>query len=290
MTDKNLIAPDGLPAQLVGSWTTDKHLTLLRYLHTSSGARKKYLPYGEPKKGGAIYIDLFCGPGKSQIKETKEWIDGGAIAAWKKSVDTKSPFTMVIVNDLNEEYVRATKERLENLGAPVIALNMTAEDAAVKIANILWDNYRHALQFAFIDPFDLKNLKYSILCSLSDFKHTDMLIHFSQMDFQRNIASYMDATKSLAGDDDLDHELLDSVVPGWSQNFDWLRSQQNWRVKIYEHWEELLKKKMPVVAAKKKLITANRNQKLYYLLFASKHPLPEKFWDIAIEDQQRALF
>jgi three-Cys-motif partner protein len=71
---------DGLLADDVGEWATEKHSYLKRYVEISSAARKKYIG---PSKGGAVYFDLFRATGRSRIRNSGDWIDGSAVAAWK---------------------------------------------------------------------------------------------------------------------------------------------------------------------------------------------------------------
>ena len=73
---------DNLIASEVGRWAKDKHRILAKYVDISHQARKKYITTNDPRdgfRGGATYIDLFCGPGRSKIKKSDEWIDGSAV-------------------------------------------------------------------------------------------------------------------------------------------------------------------------------------------------------------------
>jgi hypothetical protein len=61
---------DGLVADEVGPWATEKHERLKRYIDASRGARMRFLP---PKGAGASYIELFCGAGRSLIRDTSRF-------------------------------------------------------------------------------------------------------------------------------------------------------------------------------------------------------------------------
>ena len=61
---------EGLIAEKVGSWAVDKLKIVTDYVYASGGARKKYAGTG------AAYIDPFCGPGRSLIRDTTRSIDG----------------------------------------------------------------------------------------------------------------------------------------------------------------------------------------------------------------------
>jgi hypothetical protein len=53
---------DGLVADVVGPWASEKHERLKKYIDAYRSARAMFLP---PKgTGGAAYIDLFSRPGR----------------------------------------------------------------------------------------------------------------------------------------------------------------------------------------------------------------------------------
>jgi hypothetical protein len=57
---------DGLSAEEVGDWISDKHDLLCDYIQISSATRKKYLPPLGP--GGAVFIDLFAARGAQDLE------------------------------------------------------------------------------------------------------------------------------------------------------------------------------------------------------------------------------
>ena len=71
---------DGLIVEKVGSWAVDKLKIVTDYVYASGGARKKYAGTG------AAYIDPFCGPGRSLIRDTTRFIDGSPVAAFKRAL------------------------------------------------------------------------------------------------------------------------------------------------------------------------------------------------------------
>src|SRR5260221_14577952 len=91
---------DGRPAEEVGPWVEDKHFVVTEYVKLSHGARSKFLGAG---KGGATYIDLFCGPGQTKIRDSAQLVDGAAVAAWKAARDSGSPFTALYIADKDDE-------------------------------------------------------------------------------------------------------------------------------------------------------------------------------------------
>ena len=73
---------DGLIVGEVGPWATEKHDRLRRYIQASRGARAKFLP--PAGRGGASYIELYSGAGRSLISGTNQIIDGSAVVAFQR--------------------------------------------------------------------------------------------------------------------------------------------------------------------------------------------------------------
>lgn len=253
---------DGLPAEVVGVWTKEKHDLLCKYVHISSSARKKYLP--PDNRGGAAYIDLFCGTGRCQVEGTNEWIDGSPVAAWKRSIDCGTPFTRVVIADADETRLRACEERLRRLGAPVVATIGLAKDTAS------WARQRtppHGLNFAFLDPYSLEALDFEILKELAKVKRMDMLVHVSTMDLQRNLK------RNLTADD----SAFDAFAPGWRDVLQ-VRSQARTREDLLNYWRELVSQTGIWTSEDVRLIQGSRGQRLYWLLLAAGHDLAHRFW------------
>jgi three-Cys-motif partner protein len=268
---------DGFPADSVHDWAIEKHELLCRYAGISSGVRKKFIS----GPGGATYIDLFCGTGRSQVTESLEWIDGGAVAAWKQSVADHAPFSKVYIGDLDPERLDACEKRLKKLGAPVSAFLGAAQETAPKIVNEIQNNFPNGLHLAFLDPYSLGALDFRILETLANIKRIDMMIHFSQMDFQRNFENYV-ASK---------HSPLDCFAPGWRDHVEVTNSQHIDREQFFKFWKEKIQQlNVDFKDADMKLITGSRKQPLYWLLLAAKHNLALKFWNFAADDKQGVLF
>jgi three-Cys-motif partner protein len=256
---------DGLPAEDVGVWTKEKHQYLCRYIDISRAVRSGWTA---PGKAGATFIDPFCGPGRSKVRETGEWIDGGAVAAWKKSCEGGAPFTQVYIGDLDVQRREASATRLRQLGAPVVEMDGSAVDAIRQIVPTL---NPYGLHFAFLDPFDLAALDFGIIEALSTLKRIDMLVHVSQMDLQRNLIS--NATS--------DDSAFDVFAPGWRQSVSIAQGQQGLRQEVFHYWRDKVASRQVWPSTEMRLITGSKNQPLYWLLLAAKHELAHKFWDTA---------
>lgn len=81
--------------------------------------------------------DIFCGPGRSRVRETGKFIDGSPIAAFKKGQGSPGPFTSVYVSDADDELLSSCEKRLQNLDAPVRAVKGPASEAMPAIVQQL---------------------------------------------------------------------------------------------------------------------------------------------------------
>jgi three-Cys-motif partner protein len=266
---------DGLPAEEDGAWAIEKHNYLGRYLDISRGARQKFLG---PRKAGATFIDLFCGTGRARIRETGQWIDGSAIAAWKIAEAGNARFSQILVSDIEGKRRKACVERLRRLGACVRELGGPAIEAAEEVISVV---HPHGLHFAFLDPYNLAELDFSIIKTLSQLKRIDMLIHVSAMDFQRNLGRNIGSIGSV----------FDIFAPGWREVVDLNSSKVAIRHKVFEYWRGLVAQLGTGPANDVTLITGRKNQRLYWLLLAAKHKLARKFWSVATNvNKQGELF
>jgi three-Cys-motif partner protein len=265
-------ADDGLPAEKdVGEWVKQKHQNLVSYLEYHAMPRAGFLGPGRP---GATYIDLFCGPGRAQIKDTKEFVDGSALVAWKASVEQNAPFTSVFIADKDETRRQVCAERLRRLAAPVIEVEGDAEAAAQEIVSRL-DPY--GFHFAFIDPYSLGALRLSILKGLMQMKRMDLLVHISAMDLFRNLDFNLSRNR----------KEFDAFAPGWLDKVDMKSPGHDQRNALIAHWKGLIDSAGFDATAEMKPIRNSANRDLYWLLVLSRHKLAKKFWNIVVKSGQK---
>jgi len=267
---------DGMLVEDVGNWAKEKHEYLVRYLDISRGVRRNFVG---PNKGGATYIDLFCGTGRARVRKTGEYIDGSCVAAWKKSVEGKAPFSQVYIADMDRQRLALAEHRMKALGAPVISYH---GPAAHTVKQIVASVGPYGLNFAFIDPFNLGAFDYGIVSALSTLKRIDMLVHVSKMDLQRNLGLNISNQ----------HQAFNTFAPGWKNAVDLNQPQATIRRQVFEYWCNLVAQSGIATSddVDMKLITGTRGQHLYWLLLAAKHDLAHKFWNIASADRQQSLF
>lgn len=264
---------DGLPAEEVGPWAQEKQDLLCRYVDISRGARTKFIG---PSKAGTTYIDLFCGPGRSKIKGGP-FIDGSCVAAWRKSVAGKAPFSHMYIADMDEERLNAATKRLRALGAPVAAIHGEAVETSLAILSRLEPE---GLHFAFIDPYSLGALDFNIFRTLSRRTRMDMLVHLSKMDLQRNLDENIGSAVSA----------FDRFAPGWKNVIDPDQAQRGIRGEIIDHWRDLVSGLGTKASTDMKLLKNSGGQHLYWLFLVAKHELAHKFWKTAANPEKQGDF
>ncbi len=96
-----------------------------------------------------------------------------------------------------------------------------------------------------------------------------MLIHVSIFDLQRNLRRYLD-----------DGRVLDGFMPGWRDGVDTNRTdQQAIRAGLLQHWLSLIRNLGTSTAEAIELVSGSGGQRLYWLVFVSRHELGLKLWD-----------
>lgn len=256
---------DGLEVEEVGRWAKDKIDSLCRYIVASSAVRRKWIG---PDKGGATYVELFCGPGRSKIRRANEFIDGSCVAAWKQSVRSNAPFGTVFVGDADEERRELAVKRLRRAGAPVVEVPGDAVTAARAIRAMMRPS---SLHFVFIDPYNLGAFRFEVMETFAGLRYIDMLVHISKMDIQRNTGMNIRAQ----------HSAFESFAPGWKSAVDLSKRHSAVRREMFEYWRKKVADLGISASADMELITGDGGQHLYWLTLLAKHEIALKFWKAA---------
>ena len=145
------------------------------------------------------------------------------------------------------------------------------------MADVVVDQIVHAinpygLHFAFLDPYNLEQLPFSIIEKLASVQRMDMLIHVSVQDLQRNLDDY-----SRPGG------VLDSFVPGWREKVNINQAINPLRAALLECWLNKIRSLGTTPAQGIELVAGPRRQRLYWLVFVSAHDLGQKLWN-AVRD------
>lgn len=113
---------DGLIVSEVGEWAPEKHARIQQYVEIAKGPRARYVP-PPAWRGGAGYIELFSGPGRSLIRGTKRIIDGSPLIAYKAAQASGVPFTEIHLNDADAANAAAIEKRIRALGGNPVCHN-----------------------------------------------------------------------------------------------------------------------------------------------------------------------
>ena len=267
---------DGVIVSEVGSWAREKHDRLRKYIQASHGARAKFLrPNGT---GGASYIELYSGAGRSLITGTNQIIDGSAVVAFKAGLASGHPFSEMHLSDLEAQNSSALARRIKALGGSATSY---VGDANVVVDQVMNAINRRGLHLAFLDPFNLAQLPFSIIERMLRVQRMDMIIHVSLQDLQRNLDEY-----SRVGD-----PTLDNFAPGWRSAVDLHQSIASLRASFVEYWLKSIRSLGTHPATGIPLIVGEKNQRLYWLVFLSSNPLGQKLWnDVQNLSGQGSLF
>jgi three-Cys-motif partner protein len=258
---------DGLIVDEVGPWAREKHLRLSRYVDIAKGARAKFVqPRGT---GGASFIELFSGPGRSLIEGTSEYIDGSPLVAYRAAHASGVRFSEIHLNDLDAEKAAALDTRIRGAGGAAVVHN---GPAAVVIDNVIDAINPAGLHFAFLDPYNLEYLSFDLIEKLSRFRHMDMLVHVSVQDLQRNLDRY-----SVQGG------VFDKFAPGWRAKVNPNQAIAPLRAALLDYWLGEIRKLGTMPAEGMELIVGSKNQRLYWLMFVAAHELAQKLWS-AVRD------
>lgn len=262
---------DGFEVEKVGPWAVDdKHALVKRYVEITYGARRGYIGQG---KAGSCLLDLFCSFGKVVDRKSRVISDGGTLTAWKTSLEKSSPFSKLIVGDLKSERVDVCEQRLRQAGANVVALKGPASetvDRALEALNPL------GLHLAYLDPYNIDALPFSIVEKLAKLQRVDFIVHFSTSDLQRNFDLF-----SADKDGPLDH-----FAPGWrTAKRSAIKREQ--RQYFFEHWLSLFAD-LGFAAGSVRHVKGSVNQTLYYLVYFSRHPLGLRLWDVTEKSKKQS--
>src|SRR3569832_1736462 len=98
----------------VGSWVPGvKHTFLAKQIEATRQARKKF-----PQR---VFIDLFCGPGRIQVKGETLTRHGNSLIAWQHSLLADASCTLCLVCDLDETRSTACALQQQTNNTPVRA-------------------------------------------------------------------------------------------------------------------------------------------------------------------------
>ena len=260
---------DGLPCYDCGSWTLHKLFFLCQYLATTTQAI-----VGNPKFSSVNYVDMFAGNGVCRLRDEegrRPRYAGSAMLA----AGCRKPFDNVFVVEREAENVQALQERLRRLGAQS-KIKVFQGDANAEVTAVASAIPDRSLTVAFVDPFSL-DVHFASVAALASARPLDLIILFADaMDIARNVEEYYYPKRS----DKLD--LFLGSQSNWRAGWDRLTDRSGYSCRRFFgncYLSQLTR--LGYRHTRIRPIQSDLGQPLYSLVYASKHPLGLKFWDIA---------
>lgn len=255
------LASDGLPARLTGQWVHGKKYYLSRYLDI--------MTHGVGKKWDAklVYVDLFAGPGRSIIRGTGEEVEGSPV------LSLKYEFARYVFVD-KPEVLSSLKKRLN--GHPKSARIVFIEgDCNDVIANVGSASPTDHLALAFIDPTGLQ-IRFRTVQRLVQSRRIDLLMTLQfGMGIKRNLHQYIRAEGATLNAFLGNAEWREDTSAGGS-------ASQVVRRITNRYMRQLREMGYHTFRDREIEIRNDQNVFLYFMAFASRHPLGGKFWREAI--------
>ncbi len=257
---------DDLIAHTVGPWVEQKYRYVGMYAELfATGMKNRW------KR--RVYLDLFSGPGHSQVKSTGRMVLGSPLIA----LSLPDPFDAYIFADEDPDSMAALRVRVARTGHDD-KVTIVPGDANARIGEIIRhipgvDGERE-LSFCFLDPYKL-NINFDTVRQLSDGRAIDFLILLAlYVDANRNIGTYIrDESPTI------DRFLGD---PGW---------REQWKVaekageSIVAFLARAYSSRMAGIGylpmpldQMVKIRSYDKRLPLYYLAFFSRHKTGLKFW------------
>ena len=175
----------------------------------------------------------------------------------------------MLVGDLDDERAAACEARLAAVGAPVQRFDGPAAETAPRMAGVV---PRGALCLAYIDPYNLECLSFSIIRRLSELPHVDFAVHFSLMDLTRNVDMELDPER----------DRFSEASAGWRGRVPGNISKSGLPAWFFEDWRRQIANLGFSVSREMPLVDDGQGRALYRLVFFSRHAFPDKIWsDIA---------
>jgi three-Cys-motif partner protein len=137
-----------------------------------------------------------------------------------------------------------------------------------------------SLCLAYVDPYNLEYLSFSIIESLAQLPNVDFAVHFSLMDLTRNVDMELDPERAR----------FDDAAPGWRER---IKASDGNKTQLarafFEDWRVLVASLGFTVSREMPLVTDGAGRALYRLVFFSRHPFPNKIWDDIAKSENRAF-
>ncbi|ROT43906.1 hypothetical protein CHR62_15220 [Pusillimonas sp. NJUB218] len=143
------------------------------------------------------------------------------------------------------------------------------------------DLFRGSLALAYIDPYNLEYLSFSIIQRLAKLQSIDFAVHFSTMDLTRNIDLELNPQRGR----------FDHTLPGWRtkvpSNELSKASLPSW---FFNQWCGAIESLGFKISHQMPLISNGQGSSIYRLVFFSRHPLADRIWGDVAKERNLSLF
>ena len=257
---------DGLPTAEIGGWGENKYQLVSMYAALFARSMRN-------KWDDLVYLDLFAGSGKSRIRGTRRVV----LASPLLVVGITEAFQKYIFCESNKSYVEALAKRCGR-DFPDRKVTIIHGDANEKAAEIVAEmprpgRSRKVLGFCFLDPFQMQNLHFSTIETLSQ-RFIDFLVLIpSSMDANRNEQNYIRPQ----------NKTMENFLgnPDWRARWDEEKaSGKSFEQFIVEEFGYSMQKLRYIDPglSEAKLIRGDKNLPLYRLVLYSRSKVGAKFW------------
>jgi three-Cys-motif partner protein len=270
MIEKYLLPePDGLPTRPSQDYVFYKLKALSTYLKIAITAVGDKWP-------DIFYIDLQAGPGKNEVG--KSVVLGSPLIA----LTTENHPTQFRFNEFDSELKKALDQRISAcpLKDRVKTFQADVNGVVTPICDEIRERDRQAavnrqwstLNIAFLDPEGLE-LHWSTVEQLASMKRMDLIINFSTSGLERVIgAGYFESVDRFFG------------TSQWKTVYNPSDDSTVHRRVLIDFYRQRLERFGyhididPEFGGDEITVSNSKNRQIYSLIFASKHPLGDKFW------------
>ena len=248
---------DNLPIRESGVWIEKKHKPLVYYSEIFNQAMK------DKDWTERIYFELFAGPGRCFVRETKKEESGSPLQVLEIN------FTKFIFVEMSKAAAEALATRIDN-HKNASKVEIWCGDCAEAIEKVVIPP--KSLVFTFIDPTRIGHAPFKLISTLEAKARSDILINIPiGTDIKRNLHNYLARSDS------------EAPFTKYLGSDEWKKlptnSPSNFCRGLVELYEVQLRKLGYNFVGNIQQVTTPGNVPLYYLFFASKHQLGEKFWN-----------
>jgi len=256
---------DGLPTPVVGEWGEEKYQLVGCYAQIFARSMKN-------KWEQRVCVDLFSGSGRARLKDSNRIVPASPLLC----LGISDPFDRYIFCDLEQANIDALKSRVQQ-EYPARDVRYVPGDSNANVKQILslippYSTTSRVLTFCFVDPFNIKNLKFETIRQLAAGKRS--------IDFLVLIPSGMDAQRNTRHENTLYADFLDN--PSWRT--EWKNEEHHRRgfgnffvdqfgaamVRLGFRWEGV---------PSTRIIKNEKNSPIYHLAFFSRAAIAGRFWD-----------